>query len=78
MDQLRRLDKEGIIESVEFADWAAPIVPVLKGNRERAYKSVAISSYHLTRHQEWTLTDSHKLKTCMPARQVVRYSQNFI
>ena len=28
--ELQRLEKNGIIESVQFADWAAPIVPVLK------------------------------------------------
>ena len=28
--ELNRLEKAGIIESVEFSDWAAPIVPVLK------------------------------------------------
>ena len=27
---LERLQKRGIIEPVQFADWAAPIVPVLK------------------------------------------------
>ena len=29
-EELSRLEQDGIIESVEFADWAAPIVPVLK------------------------------------------------
>ena len=40
MDQLKTLDKEGIIEAVEFADWAAPIVPVLKGNGEREHTNL--------------------------------------
>ena len=31
-EELTRLEKEGIIEPVQFADWAAPIVPVLKGD----------------------------------------------
>ena len=31
-EELSRLEQDGIIEPVEFADWAAPIVPVLKGN----------------------------------------------
>ena len=32
--ELERLTKEGIIEPVQFADWAVPIVPVLKSNKE--------------------------------------------
>ena len=31
-EELKRLVKEGIREPVQFADWAAPIVPVLKGS----------------------------------------------
>ena len=27
-----RLEKEGIIQARQFADWAAPIVPVVKSN----------------------------------------------
>ena len=30
--ELERLEKEGIIEAIEHADWAAPIVPVVKGD----------------------------------------------
>ncbi len=30
--ELERLQKEGIIEAVQTADWAAPIVPVVKGD----------------------------------------------
>ena len=29
-DELRRLEKIGLLEKVEFSDWATPIVPVLK------------------------------------------------
>ena len=32
-DELDRLTAEGIIEPRQFADWAAPIVPVLKGDQ---------------------------------------------
>lgn len=28
-EELKRLEKEGIIEPVQFADWAAPILTVL-------------------------------------------------
>ena len=31
-EELTRLEEEGIIEPVQFADWAAPIVPVMKGD----------------------------------------------
>ena len=30
--ELERLEKEGIIKAMEYADWAAPIVPVVKGD----------------------------------------------
>ena len=30
--ELDRLVSEGILEPVQFADWAAPIVPVLKSD----------------------------------------------
>jgi len=30
--ELQRLEKEGVIRPVQFSDWAAPIVPVLKSN----------------------------------------------
>ena len=31
-EELARLEREGIVEPIQFADWAAPIVPVLKGD----------------------------------------------
>ena len=31
-DELKRLQETGIIEPVQFSEWAAPIVPVLKTN----------------------------------------------
>ena len=31
-DELERLEKEGIISPVDFSEWAAPIVPVVKTN----------------------------------------------
>ena len=33
-DELDRLVQQGIIEPVQFADWAAPIVPVLKSDKK--------------------------------------------
>ena len=32
-EELERLVEEGALEAVEFADWAAPIVPVLKSDQ---------------------------------------------
>ena len=32
--ELTRLQKQGVIEPVRFADWAAPVVPVVKGDGE--------------------------------------------
>ena len=32
--ELQRLEDAGIIEPVQFADWAAPIVPVVKSDKE--------------------------------------------
>ena len=29
-EEIRRLEKIGVLEKVEFSDWATPIVPVLK------------------------------------------------
>ncbi|XP_071113031.1 uncharacterized protein [Haliotis cracherodii] len=31
-DELERLEKQGIIKPVQYSDWAAPIVPVVKSN----------------------------------------------
>ena len=34
-EELQRLQEEGFLEPVEMADWAAPIVPVLKQDKKR-------------------------------------------
>ena len=31
-EELERLQKQGIIEPIQFSDWAAPIVPVVKSD----------------------------------------------
>lgn len=33
-NELERLEKEGIIELVQFAEWTAPIVPILKTDKK--------------------------------------------
>jgi hypothetical protein len=33
-EELTRLQNEGIITSVQYSDWAAPIVPVLKADKK--------------------------------------------
>ena len=58
-EELSRLERDGIIESVEFSDWAAPIVPVLKGNGQNVricgdfkltvYKASRLDTYPLPR-----------------------------
>ena len=40
--ELERLEKEGIIEPVQYADWAAPVVPFRKSDGNR-YDSVVTS-----------------------------------
>ena len=35
--ELERLTNEGIIETVKFADWAAPIVPMMKRDKETVH-----------------------------------------
>ena len=32
--ELARLERDGVIKPIQFADWAAPIVPVLKGDKQ--------------------------------------------
>lgn len=41
-EELKRLQEEDVIEPVQFADWAAPIVPVLKsdGKTVRIYEAI--------------------------------------
>ena len=31
--ELERLEQQGVIEPIQFPDWAAPIVPVIKSDR---------------------------------------------
>ena len=52
--EIGRLKQEGIFQPVEFSDWAAPIVPVLKNDGLSV--SVEITSSLPTRQQKWTLT----------------------
>ena len=49
--ELYRLVAEGIIEPVQFADWAAPTVPVLK-------------TFHIHVHTVYTLGAQHGSMLC--------------
>ena len=33
-DELDRLEAEGVLKPIQFADWAAPIVPILKSDKK--------------------------------------------
>ena len=47
--------KEGIIEPVEFADWVAPFVSVLKGNGDfklTVYRALRRDTYPLSRIED--------------------------
>ena len=58
--KLQRLEKEGIISAVQFSEWAAPIVPVLKSDGHSP--SVVIIKSQSTKNVKWTLTHYHELK----------------
>ena len=53
--ELDRLTKEGILEPVAFADWAAPIVPVLKPDKQTE-GFAAILKPQSTNHRRLTST----------------------
>ena len=44
--ELKRLEKEGIIEPVQFADWAAPIVAVLKADGKSVWREIIHQAQH--------------------------------
>ena len=70
-EELSRLEQDGIIEPVEFADWAAPIVPVLKGNGQnvRICGDFKLTVNKASRLDTYPLPE---LMTCMPVWLVVR------
>ena len=52
--EIDQLKQEGILQPVEFSDWSAPVVPVLK--MMVLSVSVGITSSPPTRQRKWTLT----------------------
>ncbi len=73
---LERLEKEGIIEPVEFSDWAALIVPVVK--KDGTIR--VCGDYKLTVNQA-AKVDCYPLpvlRTSLPCWQVGRLSQSWI
>ena len=59
-EELERLEKEGIIEPIQFAEWAAPIVPVIKSDHLFVY--VEISSKQSIRHRSLINIQFRKLR----------------
>ena len=59
--ELERLEKAGVIKPVQFADWAAPIVPVLKPDLDGSVR--LCGDYKITVDQA-AKPDSHRLMTC--------------
>jgi len=75
--ELDRLIQEGILEPVQFANWAAPIVPVLKSDKA----SVRIcGDFKLTVNQASKLdrTQFHEWKICLLSWQEGKCSQSWI
>jgi len=62
--ELDRLEQEGIIKPVQFTEWAAPIVPVVKKDR-----SIHICGDYKVTINKAAKVDSYLylvLKTCLP------------
>ncbi len=66
--ELDKLVKDGVIEPVHFADWAAPIVPVLKSDKT----TVRVCGDLLIECPNWIVTQYQKSKTCLLSWQVAR------
>jgi len=62
-EELDRLVKYGILTPVKVADWAAPIVPILKSNK-KVLESVVTLRKLLTRLPKWINIQSQKFRTC--------------
>ena len=58
-EELERLVKQGILEPVEFAEWAAPIVPVVKSDK---------SSVRICGDFKLTVNKASKLDQCQIPR----------
>jgi len=69
--ELDRLMHQGIIECVQFANWAAPIVPVLKSDR----KSVLISKSQALRVDCYPIT---RIEDLFSGLHVGKLSPNWI
>ncbi len=73
--ELQRLTEQGILQPVQFADWAAPIVPVLKADKQFVY--VEISNLLSTKRQSWTDTQYLGLRIYLPNCLVVSHLPNW-
>ena len=76
-EELAQLQSPGIITLVQFADWAAPIVPVLKADK---YTVIICGDFMMTVNQASRLGKYPipKLRTCSPRCQEEPSSPNLI
>ena len=72
--ELTHLECDGVIEPIQFADWAAPIVPVLKGDKQ----SIRIYGDFKLKHPNLTSIQYQKLKIYLPRWQEGSSSQHWI
>ena len=71
VQQLDTMEKEGTISPIKYAEWAAPIVPVLKSDK----KSVRIcGDYKRTVNQDTKVEQG--LKICSPLWREEKHLQN--
>ena len=64
-EELEHLEKDGISERVQFADWAAPIVAVLKADGKSVHNIFVVTSKSpLIRPPNWIDILFQKLRIC--------------
>ena len=60
--ELKKLQDEGTIEPVQFSEWAAPIVPILKLDDSIQFASAETTNPPSIKYQSWTVILSRRLK----------------
>ena len=73
-EELSRLQEEGTIESVQFSEWAAPIVPIMKSDNSIRicgdYKTTVI------KFRSWIIILYQRWRTCWQLLVVARSLRN--